>query len=145
MSKLDHEPLSRETRVFGKPVARIEDLPLVKGQGRYIADLSFPHQLYMRVVRSEMPHGVISDIDIVEAANAPGVVAVWVHKDIATYPRIDFRDPAAEALKPYRQPLLAEERVRYVGEPVAIVLAETAYQAEDAAELVTVRIDELPP
>jgi len=145
MSKLDHAPLSNETRVFGKRVARVEDLPLVKGQGRYIADLSFPHQLYMRVVRSEIPHGVIRDIDIAEATTAPGVIAVWVHKDIATYPRIDFRDPAAEALKPYRQPLLAGDRVRYVGEPVAIVLAETAYQAEDAAELITVRIDELPP
>jgi len=72
-------------------------------------------------------------------------VAVWTHADIASYPAIDFRDPAAEALRPYRQPLLARDRVRYVGEPLAVVFAEDAYQAEDAAELVVAQIDELPP
>ena len=54
----------------------------------------------------------------------PGVVAVWTHVDLGGLPPIDFRDPAAEALKPYRQPLLAHDRVRYVGEPVAAVFAE---------------------
>ena len=74
----------------------------------------------------------------------PGVVAVWTHADIAGLPPIDFRDPAAEALKPYRQPLLARDRVRYVGEPVAAVFAETAALAEDAAELVALDLEELP-
>ena len=135
----------KESKVFGKRVPRLEDLPLVRGQGRFVADLSFPHQLHMRVVRSPIAHGTISRIDIDEARKAPGVVAVWTHSDIASYPLIDFRDPAAEALKPYRQPLLAKDRVRYVGEPVAAIFAETAYQAEDAADLVVAEIDDLPP
>ncbi|MCZ8310309.1 MAG: xanthine dehydrogenase family protein molybdopterin-binding subunit [Magnetospirillum sp.] len=135
----------KETKVFGKRVPRLEDLPLVKGLGRFVADLSFPHQLYMRVVRSPIAHGTITRIDADEARKAPGVVAIWTHADIASYPLIDFRDPSAEALMPYRQPLLAKDRVRYVGEPIAVVFAESAYLAEDAADLVFAEIDELPP
>ena len=66
----------------------------------------------------------------------PGVAAVWTGADIADLPPIDFRDPAGEALRPYRQPLLAQDRLRYVGEPVAVVFATDAYLAEDAADLV---------
>jgi aerobic carbon-monoxide dehydrogenase large subunit len=133
-----------KTRVFGRPVTRIEDLPLVTGAGRYIADLNFPRQLHMRVVRSEQAHGRIVAIRIDDARAVPGVVAVWTYGDIADLPPIDFRDPAAEALKPYRQPLLAKERVRYVGEPVAVVFAETPYVAEDAAELLIPELEALP-
>ena len=145
MSDTLYPPPSRDTKVLGKRVTRLEDLPLVKGQGRYVADLSFPHQLHMRVVRSELAHGRIARIETDEAQKAPGVVAVWTHADIASYPPIDFRDPAAEALRPYRQPILAKDRVRYVGEPIAVVFARSAYEAEDAAELVVAHIDELPP
>jgi CO/xanthine dehydrogenase Mo-binding subunit len=73
------------------------------------------------------------------------VVSVWTAADIANLPPIDFRDPANEALRPYRQPLLARDRLRYVGEPVAAVFATDAYLAEDAADLVTVEAEELPP
>ena len=145
MNEATYPPPSKDAKVLGKPVLRLEDMPLVTGKGRYIADLSFPHQLHMRVVRSDVPHGIIRRIDIDEALKAPGVAAVWTHRDIAHYPPIDFRDPSAEALRPYRQPILAKDRVRYVGEPIAVVIAESAYQAEDAAELVMAEIDELPP
>ncbi|HZS85491.1 MAG TPA: xanthine dehydrogenase family protein molybdopterin-binding subunit [Stellaceae bacterium] len=134
-----------KTRVFGRSVSRIEDLPLVTGRGRYVADLDFPRQIHMRVVRSEEAHGRIVAIRLDAARAVPGVVAVWTHADIAGLPPIDFRDPAAEALKPYRQPLLAKGVVRYVGEPVAVVLAESPYVAEDAAELVAVEVEALPP
>jgi len=70
---------------------------------------------------------------------------VWTVADIADLPPIDFRDPAAEALRPYRQPLLARERLRYVGEPIAVVFATDPYLAEDGAELVSVGADELAP
>jgi carbon-monoxide dehydrogenase large subunit len=133
-----------KTRVLGHPVTRVEDLPLVTGRGRYVADMNFPRQLHMRVVRSGHAHGRIKDIRVDEAKVAPGVDAVWTYADVAALPHIDFRDAAAEALKPYRQPLLANGRVRYVGEPVAAVFAETAALAEDAAELVTLELDELP-
>src|SRR6516165_4505123 len=101
---------------IGKSVARLEDRPLVTGRGAYAADISFPHQLHMRVVRSAVAHGRIVSIDATEARAMPGVVAVWTSADVADIPPIDFRLTRMEGLTPYRQPILARERVRYVGE-----------------------------
>ena len=137
-----YEPGS--TRVFGKPVVRLEDPPLVTGQGRYVGDMGFPRQLHMRVVRSPFAHARLSKVDVAAARAAPGVVAVWTCEDIADLGPIDFRDAAAESLKPYRQPILAQGTVRYVGEPVAAVFATDAALAEDAAELVVVEAEDLP-
>jgi carbon-monoxide dehydrogenase large subunit/6-hydroxypseudooxynicotine dehydrogenase subunit gamma len=137
-------PRAEERRVLGHPVPRIEDRPLVTGHGLFAGDVSFPHQLHMRMVRSNHAHGRIVRIDTEAARASPGVVAVWTIEDIAELPPIDFRDPSAAALKPYRQPVLARGRVRYVGDPVAAVFAEDPYVAEDAAELVTVEVAELP-
>jgi carbon-monoxide dehydrogenase large subunit/6-hydroxypseudooxynicotine dehydrogenase subunit gamma len=132
-------------RVIGRSVPRLEDASLVTGAGRYIGDISFPHQLHMRIVRSPMAHGRIVAIDVSPALALPGVVAVWTGADVAGMPPVDFRDPSAEALLPYRQPILAQTIVRYVGEPVAAVFAQDSYVAEDAADLVTVEIEALPP
>ncbi len=129
---------------IGRSVTRLEDLPLVTGQGRFAADVSFPHQLHMRLVRSSHAHGIIRAIEVAEASALPGVVAIWTSADIADLPPIDFREGAIERLAPFRQPVLARERVRYVGEPIAAVFADDPYVAEDAAELVSVEIDELP-
>src|SRR6266700_4565601 len=132
-------------RVLGRSVARLEDPALVTGRGRFVGDISFPHQLHMRVVRSPYAHAELRAVDIAAAQASPGVVAVWTGADIADLPPIDFRDPAGEALRPFRQPLLAQGRLRYVGEPVAAVFATDSYLAEDAADLVTVEAGELPP
>src|SRR5205823_1378141 len=113
-------------------------------RGRFIGDISFPHQLHMRVVRSPYAHALLRRIDTAAALAAPGVVGVWTAAEIADLPPIDFRDPTSEALRPYRQPLLAKDRLRYVGEPVATVFATDAYLAEDAADLVTIEAEELP-
>jgi aerobic carbon-monoxide dehydrogenase large subunit len=129
----------------GRSVPRLEDRPLVAGRGAYAADISFPHQLHMRVVRSAVAHGRIISIEAGEARALPGVVAVWTSADVADIPPIDFRLSRTEGLAAFRQPILARERVRYVGEPVAVVFAVDAYVAEDAAELVAVEIEELPP
>src|SRR5437016_11659187 len=129
---------------IGQSVARLEDPPLVRGRGRYAADISFPHQLYLRIVRSNHAHGRIASIDASAARALPGVVAVWTAADIADVPPIDFREGRIPALEPYRQPVLATERVRYVGEPVAAVFADDPYVAEDAADLVALEIEELP-
>jgi carbon-monoxide dehydrogenase large subunit/6-hydroxypseudooxynicotine dehydrogenase subunit gamma len=99
----------------------------------------------MRIVRSAHAHGRIKAIDPAAARALPGVFAVWTADDIPEVPPIDFREGSIPALDPYRQPVLAKERVRYVGDPVAAVFAVDAYTAEDAADLVTVEIDELPP
>ncbi|MDX1483695.1 MAG: xanthine dehydrogenase family protein molybdopterin-binding subunit [Alphaproteobacteria bacterium] len=132
-------------KVLGKPVERLEDGPLIRGRGRYAGDINFPHQLHMRMVRSPHAHALIKSVDTGEALALPGVFAVWTSADIAELGPVDFRaDRASEILKPYRQPVLAKGRVRYVGDPVAAVFAEDPYTAEDAAELVAVDYEELP-
>jgi aerobic carbon-monoxide dehydrogenase large subunit len=130
---------------LGSSVPRLEDGPLVSGRGRFVGDISFPHQLHMRVVRSPCAHAALRALDISAAVAAPGVLSVWTAADIADLPPIDFRDPANEGLRPYRQPLLARDRMRYVGEPVAAVFATDPYLAEDAADLVAIDAEELPP
>src|SRR5271168_1071102 len=130
---------------IGQSVLRLEDPPLVVGRGAFAGDLNFPHQLYMRVVRSAHAHGRIVSIDTAAARAVPGVFAVWTAADIAEVPPIDFREGSIPALDPYRQPVLAKGRVRYVGDPVAAVFATDPYIAEDAADLVAVEIEELPP
>ncbi len=136
--------MNQATKWIGKSVARLEDPPLITGQGRFADDISFPHQLHMRIVRSTHAHGMIRTIDVSAARALPGVIAVWTSADIADVPPIDFREGSIEKLAPYRQPVLATDRVRYVGEPVAAVFAEHPYVAEDAAALVRVAIEELP-
>jgi carbon-monoxide dehydrogenase large subunit len=128
----------------GRSLPRLEDGPLVTGQGRFAADISFAHQLHMRVVRAAHAHGRIVAIDTAAARAAPGVIAVWTAADVADIPPIDFRLTRIDGLEPYRQPILAPERVRYIGEPVAVVFASDVYAAEDAADLVTVEIEPLP-
>ena len=128
----------------GRSVTRLEDQPLVTGNGRFAADVSFPGQLHMRVVRSSRAHGRIVSIDAEAARTIPGVVAVWTSADVSAVPPIDFRLTKIEGLDPYRQPILATDRVRYVGEPVAAVFAADPYSAEDAADLVAVEIEPLP-
>src|SRR5580658_4708644 len=113
----------------GRSVTRLEDWPLVTGNGRFAADVSFTSQLHMRVVRSSHAHGRIRSIDTIAACSAPGVAAVWTSADVADIPPIDFRLTRIDGLDPYRQPILATDRVRYVGEPVAVVFAADQYMA----------------
>ena len=130
--------------LVGKSVTRKEDGPLLRGQGRFAADINFPGQLYMRVVRSTYAHGRILSVDLAPALAIPGVVAAWSFADVAEIPPIDFRLTRLEQLAAYRQTILAKDKVRYVGDPVAVVFAEDPYLAEDAAEHVDVEIEELP-
>jgi carbon-monoxide dehydrogenase large subunit/6-hydroxypseudooxynicotine dehydrogenase subunit gamma len=133
-----------EGKVLGKPVTRLEDQPLVTGRGRYVGDINFPHQLHMRIARSVHAHAEIRSIDTSRARALPGVFAVWTSDDIPEVGPVDFRaDRASEVLKPYRQPVLARGRVRYVGDPIVAIFAEDAYVAEDAAELVDIDYSQL--
>jgi CO/xanthine dehydrogenase Mo-binding subunit len=140
---MNREPTRGAT--LGRALPRLEDPPLLTGRGEFVGDIGFPHQLHMRVVRSPYANAALRRVDIAAALATPGIAAVWTAADIADLPPIDFRDPAAEALRPYRQPLLARDRLRYVGEPVAVVFATDPYLAEDAAELVSIEADELTP
>src|SRR5215472_1409259 len=131
--------------LIGQSVKRLEDRPLLTGSGRFAADITPPDALYMRVVRSPIAFGRLSGVRIAEAQAHPGVVAVWTARDVADIPPIGFRMTPAPGLEAYRQPILADGHVRYVGEPIAAVFAIDPYSVEDIAELVTPEIEPLAP
>jgi CO/xanthine dehydrogenase Mo-binding subunit len=136
--------MSIKGKVVGRSVPRLEDRPLLTGQGRFAGDISFPGQWHMRIVRSTTAHGQLKSIDAKAALALPGVHAVWTHADIAGIPPIGFRLTGLIELEAYRQLALAQHYVRYVGEPVAAVFADDPYVAEDAADLVEIEIEALP-
>ena len=136
--------MSIKGKFVGRSVPRLEDRPLLTGQGRFAGDISFPGQWHMRVVRSPVAHGRLKSIDAKAALALPGVHAVWTHADIADIPPIGFRLTGLVELEAYRQTALAQRYVRYVGEPVAAVFAADPYIAEDAADLVEIDIEPLP-
>jgi carbon-monoxide dehydrogenase large subunit len=109
-----HPAALSEARAVGRSVLRLEDPPLLTGEGRFVADLSFPHQLHMRVVRSAYAHGRIVAINTAAAAATPGVIAVWTSRDIADLPPIGLREGIGTRqadiarLMPYLQPVLAQ-------------------------------------
>ena len=128
---------------------RVEDEPLVRGRGRYIADAPLPNQAYAYFVRSPHAFARIVSVDVSGALKAPGVVGVLTGKDTAETGSIGRHPPVpgrggATLYMPHR-PALATERVMHIGEPVAMVVADTAAAAQDAAEFVTVEYEELTP
>ena len=130
---------------IGRSLRRIEDRPLLLGEGSFAADCNWPGQLHMCVVRSPVAFGRIRSIATEQAAALAGVVAIWTIADVEALPPIDFRQMGLERLAPYRQFVLARDYVRYVGEPVAVVFAVDPYIAEDAADLVSCDIEEREP
>jgi CO/xanthine dehydrogenase Mo-binding subunit len=131
-------------KFIGKSVRRLEDRPLLTGKGRFAADISFENQLHMRVVRSPVANGRLVKVDCAAALKLPGVHAVWTAADVAHIPPIGFRLTGLTELEPYQQYVLARDRVRYVGDPVAVVFASDPYIAEDAADLVEVVTEDEP-
>ncbi|CAN5920844.1 xanthine dehydrogenase family protein molybdopterin-binding subunit [soil metagenome] len=135
---------------IGQPVLRFEDPRLLRGQGRYISDVNLPGQAYAVFVRSPHAHANIRSIDVEAARRAPGVLAVYTGHDVladglgmpkANMPR--KRPDGKPMYAPQRPPLIVD-RVRYVGDPVAMVIADSLAEAKDAAELVAVDYQSLP-
>jgi carbon-monoxide dehydrogenase large subunit len=134
----------------GQPVRRKEDDTLVRGKGKYTDDFNLPGQAYAWIVRSSHAHGLIRSIDTAAAKEMPGVLGVWTGADMASAGHGPFtcglplknRD-GSPLLQTNRTPLMTD-KVRYVGDPVAFVVAETIAQARDAAEAVVLDIDALP-
>ena len=137
---------TRRTNAFvGSPVERIEDLRLLRGRGQYVDDLSCAGLLHAVILRSAVAHGRICSIDVAAARARPGVVAVITAADVgATVPTIPLRQEPLPALRQYQQPVIAHRKVRYVGEPIAVVVADSAALAEDALEAILVDIEPLP-
>ncbi|WP_225984130.1 xanthine dehydrogenase family protein molybdopterin-binding subunit [Epidermidibacterium keratini] len=126
-------------------MGRKEDQRLLRGEGRFGHDVQRPRMLHARVVRSNVAHGRIVDIDVGEAKALPGVIDVVTGHDLPRPVTIPVRLAVQDVdLTDYLQPILPTDEVRYVGEPIAVVVAEDAYVAEDAAELVIVETEELP-
>lgn len=133
---------------LGESVLRIDDGPLLRGTERFAGDVQMAGQWSASIVRSPLAHAKILGIETDEARTLPGVIAVFTAEDIASdlgeVPIIKTRVSYADAVVPYLQPVLAVDRVRYVGEPLAIVIAENRYVAEDAVELVFADLEILP-
>ncbi|SDO44519.1 carbon-monoxide dehydrogenase large subunit [Lutimaribacter pacificus] len=137
---------------FGRsqPVRRVEDVRFLTGQGRYVDDIAPEGALYGVVLRSPVAHGRIAGLDVTDARAAPGVHLVLTADDLAAdgitegmvASVVDNRDGTRGAAP--RRPLLAEGKVRFVGEPVAMVFADSLAQARDAAEMIVLDIDDLP-
>jgi carbon-monoxide dehydrogenase large subunit len=135
---------------IGQPVPRNEDPVLLTGQGRYTDDIALPGQLWCVIVRSQHAHGMIRGIDTTMAKAMPGVRAVYTGADLdaAGYGRLRCTLPFTNAdgtpIQAPERGALATDRVRFVGDPVACVIAETRAEARDAAEAVIVDVDPLP-
>ena len=135
---------------IGQPVSRFEDPRLLRGEGRYINDLVLPGMAHLAYVRSPHPHARIVAIDAAEARAAPGVLGVFTVGDLeregigTTAPSLKRGRADGTPMFWRAHPGLAKGKVRHVGDPVAIVVAETLPQAKDAAERVAVEYDALP-
>lgn len=125
--------------------ARREDFRLLAGRATYLADLRIPGTAEVAFVRSPRPHALLQDIDTAEARAMPGVVAVLTADDLGHVDLVDDLQEVLAELHATPQPVLARDVVRYVGEPLAIVVAESRALAEDAAERVALRFEDLPP
>lgn len=138
-------PQDTARHVIGEPLARLEDPRFIRGRGRYVDDVDLPQTLHAAVLRSPYAHARVLHIDARAARSAPGVAAVLTFADIesraAPIPIRLCPDPALQA---FLQHPLARERVRYVGEPLALVVAESRACAEDALGAVEVDYDPLP-
>jgi carbon-monoxide dehydrogenase large subunit len=150
MDSFDDTGLALMKFGVGQPVSRKEDPVLLRGQGRYTDDINLAGQAYAVMVRSRIAHGVLKGVDVSEAKTMPGVLAIYTNADLEAAGfgplrcPMNIPDRTGKPMKTPPRPSLAKGRVRFVGEAVACVVAETAVQAKDAAEAVVLDIEELP-
>jgi len=140
MSRQEEQPRSKYNWI-GKSMKRVEDPRLLAGKGKYVDDIELPRMAHAAVMRSPHAHARIISIDTSKAKKLPGVLLVMTGKEAAevTGPTASFASP------PVTQYAIATDRVRHVGEPVAAVVADSRYIAEDAIDLIEVKYEELPP
>ncbi len=148
--QVDLTQFAQEKYAVGQPVPRKEDPTLLRGEGRYSDDINLPGQAYAVMVRSSTAHGVIRSIDTAAAKEMPGVLAVLTGQDLieaglGNMPAgMSFKMRDGGDMPKPAQPILAPDKVRFAGDPIAVVVAETPKQAKDAAEAVFADIDTLP-
>jgi carbon-monoxide dehydrogenase large subunit len=136
--------MSLVNRYIGAPIKRVEDFRFLRGRGEYVADLARTDVLHAAILRSPVAHARIRAIDPKPALAIAGVRAVITAAEIGTVPKIPLRLQASPATEPFCQPVIARDRVRYVGEPIALVLGDSAARAEDGVEAIALDVEELP-
>ncbi|MGA7596879.1 MAG: xanthine dehydrogenase family protein molybdopterin-binding subunit [Pseudolabrys sp.] len=133
---------------IGQPVRRSEDPKLVRGEGCYADDFNRPSQIYAVIVRSREAHGILRAISTDAAKAMPGVLGIYTAADLSAYGPLKCNMPLksrdGSPIRYTPRPALAGDKVRYVGDPVVCVVAETVAQAKDAAEAVAIDIDPMP-
>ena len=140
--------MSKTNGIIGKSVKRVEDKRYITGKGKYTDDIVLPLQTYASFVRSPYAHAKILGVDIDEAKAMPGVVAIYTGADVAAINgvpcgwQVNFKN--GDTMKEPKHALLVADKARYVGDAIAVVIAETREQAKDAAQMVMVDYEELP-
>ncbi|MEO0956960.1 MAG: xanthine dehydrogenase family protein molybdopterin-binding subunit [Pseudomonadota bacterium] len=130
---------------IGQHVQRVEDLRLLRGEGAYVDDLTLPGQAHAALLRSPVAHGRVVAVDAAAARDMPGVLLIWTHADIdGRLAPLGSEVPLQHEIANVSVTHLASDRVRYVGQPLAFIVAESRAAAEDAAEAIEVDIEELP-
>jgi aerobic carbon-monoxide dehydrogenase large subunit len=132
-------------RYIGSPVERTEDLRFLRGRGEFVGDLHREGLLHAAILRSPIAHGRIRRFDVVPALELAGVRAVITSAEIDAVPVIPLRLLPLPGTERFLQPVIAADRVRYVGEPIALVVADSAALAEDGVGTIALDIEELPP
>ena len=131
--------------LIGSPIERLEDLRFLRGRGQYVDDLARKDTLHAAILRSSVAHGRIRSIEVTRARALPGVHTVITAKEIGNrVPRVPMRLQPLPEFERFGQPVIAETKVRYVGEAIAVVLADTPGIAEDALGLIETDIEALP-
>jgi carbon-monoxide dehydrogenase large subunit len=133
------------TAFVGQPIERLEDFRFVRGRGQYVDDLARKDMLHAAILRSAVAHGRIRGIDVSRAKKVPGVHAVITAADLGdAIPLVPMRLQPMPEFEAFGQPVMARDKVRYVGEALAMVLADSAGVAEDALSAIEVDIEPLP-
>src|SRR5271156_5038196 len=132
-------------RYIGSPVERIEDLRFLRGRGEFVGDLRRAGMLHAAILRSPIAHGRIRGLDAAAALAMPGIRAVITAAEIGSVPTIPLRLLPLPGTERFLQPVIVADCVRYVGEPIALVLADSAALAEDGVGAIALDIEELPP
>src|SRR5689334_20719790 len=131
-------------RYIGSPVERIEDSRFLRGCGEFVGDLKREGMLHAAILRSPIAHGRLAAIDASAALGVPGVRAIITATEIGMVPRIPLRLLPLPGTERFLQPVIAANCVRYVGEPIAVVLADSPALAEDGVGAIALDIEELP-
>jgi len=139
---------NRSAYAIGQPVPRKEDSTLLRGQGRYTDDINLPDQVHAYMLRSSVAHGLIKSINTDAAKAMKGVLAIYTGADLTPYGTLQsalpFKSKDGTDLKKPPRPALPTDKVRFVGDPIACVVAQTVAQAKDAAEAIELDIEALP-